>query len=250
MPRILAAVTALAAVLLAAGATSMNEATAAAPAPGPGYLVVIGKGTDRDRMMAYSRALPPVYAKAGGRYLAIGGPGRGVQWLAGPWQDRSLVLARFDGVPQVQAFWWGEDYRQAVRLRERAGQFTVVAVPGAADDAARAAPPDAVYLVEATVTRDADAYAAYRRAFEALLAAHGGHVLAPGEAGAYVALEGDPLYDRVALAMLPSRAALDALLADRRAAELPALRERAGLSLLAVANAAAAAPVTPPPAQR
>jgi uncharacterized protein (DUF1330 family) len=241
MPRILAAFTAAAAGLLAAGALPMNEADAAAA--GPGYLVVIGKGTDRERMMAYSRALPPVYAKAGGRYLAIGGPGRGVEWLAGPWRDRSLVLARFDGVPQVLAFWWGDDYREAVRLRERAGQFTVVAVPGAAADAARAAPASAVYLVEATVTRDADAYVAYRRAFETLLAAHGGYVLAPGEPGAYTALEGDPLYDRIALAMLPSRAALDALLADARAAELTSLRERAGLSQLAVA-AAAAAPAT------
>jgi uncharacterized protein (DUF1330 family) len=261
MPRILAAFTAAAASLLAAGALPMNEATAAAPAApsasapangpaptaavGPGYLVVIGKGTDRERMMAYSRALPPVYAKAGGRYLAIGGPGRGVEWLAGPWRDRSLVLARFESLPQVLAFWWGDDYREAVRLRERAGQFTVVAVQGAVDDAARAAPASAVYLVEATVTRDADAYAAYRRSFETLLAAHGGHVLAPGEAGAYAALEGDPLYDRIALAVLPSRAALDALLADPRAAELASLRERAGLAQLAVA-AAAVAPATPP----
>lgn len=247
MPRILAALTAVAASLLAAGALPMNEATAATPpAPGPGYLVVIGKGTDRERMVTYSRALPPVYAKAGGRYLAIGGPGRGVEWLAGPWQDRSLVLARFDGLPQVLAFWWGDDYRQAVRLRERAGQFTVVAVPGMPDDAARDAPAAAVYLVEATVTRDADAHAAYRRAFETLLAAHGGRVLAPGTAGAYTALEGDPLHDRIALAMLPSRAALDAMLADPRATELGALRERAGLSLLAVANAAATAPAPAP----
>jgi uncharacterized protein (DUF1330 family) len=246
MPRILAIFTAVAASLLAAGALPMNEATAAAA--GPGYLVVIGKGTDRERMMAYSRALPPVYAKAGGRYLAIGGPGRGVEWLAGPWRDRSLVLARFDGVPQVLAFWWGDDYREAVRLRDRAGQFTVVAVPGAAYDAARAAPASAVYLVEATVTRDVDAYTAYRRAFETLLAVHGGHVLAPGEPGVYIALEGDPLYDRIALAMLPSRAALDAMLADARAAELAALRERAGLSQLAVAAAAAAPAASPAPA--
>ena len=242
--RRVAGVLAVGAGLLAAGVFTMNEAAASPPA-GPGYLVVIGKGTDRERMMAYSRALPPVYAKAGGRYLAIGGPGRGVEWLAGPWRDRSLVLARFDGVPQVHAFWWGDDYRAAVRLRERAGQFTVVAVPGVPDDAAGAAPAAAVYLVEATVTRDAAAYDAYRRAFETLLAAHGGAVLAPGEPAAYAALEGDPLYDRIALAMLPSRAALEAMLADARAAELAALRERAGLSLLAVANAAPAAPAVP-----
>jgi uncharacterized protein (DUF1330 family) len=234
--RRVAGVLAVGAGLLAAGVFTMNEAAASPPA-GPGYLVVIGKGTDRERMMAYSRALPPVYAKAGGRYLAIGGPGRGVEWLDGPWRDRSLVLARFDGLPQAQAFWWGEDYRQAVRLRDAAGQFTVVAVPGAAPDAGA---PAGAYLVVATVTRDAEAYAEYRRAFEALLAAHGGRVLAGGDAGAYVALEGDPLYDRVAIAAFPSRAAQDAFLADPRAAEVAALRGRAGLALVARADAAAA----------
>src|SRR5512140_1489192 len=99
--------------VLLAGGLAMNSSLAAGAAPG--YLLVIGKGTDREKMGTYARALPPVYAKGGGRYLAIGGPGRGVEWLGGPWRDRSIVLARFDGVPQVLAFWWGEDYRQAAR---------------------------------------------------------------------------------------------------------------------------------------
>jgi uncharacterized protein (DUF1330 family) len=207
----------------------------------PAYLVVIGKGTDRERMAAYSRSLPPVYAKAGGRYLAIGGPGRGVEWLAGPWRDRSLVLARFDGVPQVLGFWWGDDYRQAVRLRDAAGRFTVVAVPGADDDAARAAPPGAAYLVEATVTADPSAYTAYRNTFESVLQGHGGRTLAAGLPDGYTALEGDPLYDRVAISYFPTRAQLDAFLADPRATDLARLRERAGLSIYARAEAAAAA---------
>ena len=99
----------------------------------PAYLLVLGKAADRDRMAAYSRALPPIYSKYRGRYLALGGAGRGIDWLAGPVRDRSLVLARFDAVDDVLAFWWSEDYRAASRLRERAGQFTVLALPGEAD---------------------------------------------------------------------------------------------------------------------
>ena len=77
----------------------------------PAYLLVLGKAADRDRMAAYSRALPPVYSKYRGRYLALGGAGRGIDWLAGPVRDRSLVLARFDAFDDVLAFWWSEEYR-------------------------------------------------------------------------------------------------------------------------------------------
>jgi uncharacterized protein (DUF1330 family) len=235
-----------AALLLAGGlaVSAPNESADEAPA----YLVVIGKGTDRERMAAYSRSLPPVYAKAGGRYLAIGGPGRGVEWLAGPWHDRSLVLARFDSLPQVLAFWWGDDYRRAIRLRDAAGQFTVVAVPGEPDDAAGVPPPGAAYLIEAIITKDADAYAAYRSTFESVLQSHGGRTLAGGAPGGYTALEGDPLYDRLAITMFQTRAQLDAFLADPRASDLARLRDRAGLSLYARADAAAApaAAVTAP----
>jgi uncharacterized protein (DUF1330 family) len=204
----------------------------------PAYLLVLGKGTDRDRMVAYSRALPPIYAAAGGRYLAIGGPGRGVEWLAAPWRDRSLVLARFDDLEHVRLFWWGADYRAAVRLRDGAGQFTVVGLPGL-DDAHAPVAAQSAYLVEALVTRDAAAADAYRVAFRDASARHGAHSLVETDAASFVALEGDPLFDRVAVTVFPTQAALDAFLADPRAAGLGAARDRAGLALLARANAAA-----------
>jgi uncharacterized protein (DUF1330 family) len=211
------------------------------------YLLVLGKGTDRDRMAAYSRALPPIYARHGGRYIAFGGPGRGVEWLAGPWRDRSLVLARFDDLDHVLGFWWSDEYRAAARQRERAGQFTVVGLPGTPDDAASATTADAVYLVEAAITSDPVAAAAYSAAFDSLRATHGGRTLANVRDASFTALEGDPLFDRVVVTLFPTHAALDALLADPRATELAALRERAGTALLARANPPAppAAPSAP-----
>lgn len=204
------------------------------------YLLVLGKGTDRDRMAAYSSSLPPIYVRHGGRYIAFGGAGRGVEWLAGPWRDRSLVLARFDDLDRVLGFWWSEEYRAAARRRERAGQFTVVGLPGTADDAANGAPVDAVYLVEATITTDAGASAAYEHAFDTLRSAHGGRTIANVRAAAFTALEGDPLFDRVVVTLFPTQAALDAMLADSLAASVAALRERCGLTMLARANPPAA----------
>lgn len=227
---------AVGAVLLGAWTMSM------ASAPAPAYLVVIGKGWDREKMAAYARSLPPVYAKANGRYLAIGGPGRGVEWVAGPaaWRDRSLVLARFDSAAAVQAFWWGDDYRDAMRNRYAAGAFTVVTLAGSAEDPARTAGNEAGYLVEATVVVDEAAYAKYAAARDAALAKHGGRLLAPVNAGNFVALEGDPLYDRVVLAHFASRGQRDAFLADAGAAELARLRDAAGLTVIARADGAGA----------
>lgn len=205
----------------------------------PAYLLVLGKAADRDRMAAYSRALPPIYSKYRGRYLALGGAGRGIDWLAGPVRDRSLVLARFDAFEDVLTFWWSEEYRAAARLRERAGQFTVLGLPGEAADPARDAPADAVYLIEATITRDALAYDDYVEGLDATIGAHGGRALVRARLPEFTALEGDALFDRMAVTFFPSRAALDACLADPRADAIAAARERAGLSLLARA--------TPPP---
>ncbi|MFO0451388.1 MAG: DUF1330 domain-containing protein [Pseudomonadota bacterium] len=234
----LAAGTLLAATL---GATTMTM-PAAASETAPAYLVVIGKGWDREKMGAYARSLPPVYAAANGRYLAIGGPGRGVEWVAAPahFRDRSLVLARFDSPAAVQAFWWGEGYRDAMKNRYAAGAFTVVTLAGTADDAAAKAGPEAGFLYEAHVVADEAAYAEYARARAAALAAYGGRLLVDVEPGNFVALEGDPVYDRVALVHFPTRAQRDAFLAAPAAAELAKLRDRAGLAFVARADGAQA----------
>lgn len=207
----------------------------------PAYLLVLGKATDRDRMAAYSRALPPIYASRGGRYVAFGGPGRGVDWLAGPVRDRSVVLARFDRRADVHGFWWSDDYRAAARLRERAGQFTVLALDGTDEDPARDAAPAAVYLVEATVTREIADYDDYRSQFDALAAAHRGRAIVRAGEAEMDSLEGDALFDRLAVTFFPDSAGVDAFLAAARTDRLVTARDRAGLVLLARAGSPPAA---------
>jgi uncharacterized protein (DUF1330 family) len=96
----------------------------------PGYLVVVGRSMDREKLAKYSAALPSIYAETGGQYIGFGRPGSGVTCYYGPCEGRSAVIAYWANHTGVQSFWWGEHYRDAVRLRDQAGAFTVVGLKG------------------------------------------------------------------------------------------------------------------------
>lgn len=96
----------------------------------PGYLLVLGHSLVPEKMAKYSAALPPIYEKFGGFYLGIGGPGRGVEHLEGPWFDHSIVLGRFNEPDDVSKFWYSPEYEQAKKLRKDGGDFNVFKIPG------------------------------------------------------------------------------------------------------------------------
>ena len=83
----------------------------------PGYLVVQGVVTDREGFKAYSAALPPIYRKYGGEYLALL-PAPLVEVAEGLAENRSIVLARFPSRQAARAFWDSPEYAAAKKLRE------------------------------------------------------------------------------------------------------------------------------------
>ena len=95
-----------------------------------GYLLVIGHSLILEKMVQYSAALPTIYDTFKGKYLALGGPGRGVECLHGSWTDRSLVLAEFSSVDSVKSFWHSKEYGEAKELRKGAGIFDVFTFSG------------------------------------------------------------------------------------------------------------------------
>lgn len=99
-----------------------------------GYLVTIATDVAVDRLGAYSAALPPIYRAHGGRYLAMGGPGRGAEPQEGA-PPRSVMIARFPSLQSVHAFWQSPAYVAAKPLRAGCGTFAVYAAEGVA-------PPD------------------------------------------------------------------------------------------------------------
>ncbi|MCE2722354.1 MAG: DUF1330 domain-containing protein [Burkholderiales bacterium] len=203
----------LAALAVAVTSTSIL-AQAQAPSQGqsqaiaPGYLVVLGRSFDRNKIIAYSAALPPIYAETGGHYIGIGRPGGGVSCVYGLCEGRSAVIARWADQKGIDAFWWGDAYRKAIRLRDGAGVFTVVGLKAITNTT----PFDAGALLIGTMSIPAvgssDVGAA--QAWIDSATATGARLLAPFSATAVIPLEGDALYNRVVLLSFESKDKRDA----------------------------------------
>jgi len=95
----------------------------------PAYLLVQGTVTDREGFGAYSAALPPIYRRYGGEYLAVV-PSPQVEVAEGNAENRSIVLARFPSRAAARAFWDSPEYAAAKKLREGKGTFFVTILDG------------------------------------------------------------------------------------------------------------------------
>ncbi len=211
----------------------------AAPSPNPGYLVVVGKTTDRAKIASYAAQLPPIYARLDGYYLAVGAPGRGVTWLEGPWTDRSVIFAKFPTRAGADAFWWGEAYRTAIRKRDNAGVFSVVAIEGVGPTPFEGAGAGFLIVMTGTTGKGPAEQEASDRAAASLIEGvkrSGGQLVNSPGTGQFTPMEGDTVFDRFVVAAWPSLAARDAYLASADAAEAKRLRQLAGISAVASAN--------------
>ena len=214
-------------------------AAQAAPSPNPGYLLVVGKATDRAKIATYAAELPPIYASLDGYYLAIGAPGRGVTWLEGPWTDRSVIFAKFPTRARADAFWWGETYRTAIRKRDNAGVFSVVAIEGTGPTPFEGAGAGFLLVMTGPTGKSADEQGASDRAAASLVEGvkrSGGQLVNSPGAGQFTPMEGDTVFDRIVVAAWPSVAARDVYLASADAIEAKRLRQLAGISAVASAN--------------
>ncbi len=95
-----------------------------------GYSIAFARDMIPEKMKPYSSSLPPIYEKYQGKYLAIGGPGRGVEWLCGDWGNRMVMVGEFPTSEAVGAFWWGPEYRASAKLRKGAVTVDVAQVAG------------------------------------------------------------------------------------------------------------------------
>jgi uncharacterized protein (DUF1330 family) len=95
----------------------------------PAYLLVQGDVTDREGFKAYSAALPPIYRKYRGQYIALV-PAPLVEVLEGEPENRSVVIARFPSREDARAFWNSPEYATAKKLRAGKGTFYVAILDG------------------------------------------------------------------------------------------------------------------------
>jgi uncharacterized protein (DUF1330 family) len=205
---------------------------------GPGYLLVVGRSFDRAKVIAYSAVLPPIYAETGGRYIGQGRPGGGVTCLYGLCEGRSAVVPYWPDQKSIEAFWWGESYRKAIRLRDGAGVFTVVGIRGSAG----VVPYAGGALLIATAS-SATEPASTGQWLEAA-AKFGARLLAPFASSALVGLEGDAPYSRVAMLSFETKDKRDQFATSDETKAL--IKSAPPLSLLSLIAIDAPPPQLPP----
>jgi uncharacterized protein (DUF1330 family) len=105
------------------------EPTAPPAPPKIAYLIVQAAITDRAKFGGYIAALPPVYAKFGGQYLAVA-PAATVERLHGARPTESIVISYWPSLERLREFWGSPEYAQVKALREGTGQFVVLAAEG------------------------------------------------------------------------------------------------------------------------
>ena len=95
----------------------------------PGYLLVQGTVTDPEGFKAYNAALPPIYKKYGGNYLAVT-PAARVELVEGGAENRAILIVKFPSKEAALGFWNSPEYQIAKKLREGKGTFFVTVLEG------------------------------------------------------------------------------------------------------------------------
>lgn len=137
MQRVWAAGAALAAAFLAGAMCAVglglgDRGAAAQASARPAYLVVTGVVHDRAAFRdGYAAKLPPLYARHGGRYLAVGAGG---EVLEGEGGFSSYVISEWPSVSAAKAFWEDPEYLALRRARSEQGwgEFDVYLFEGLA----------------------------------------------------------------------------------------------------------------------
>jgi len=114
---------------LFARGSSASAAEPAAETPDGAYMIVMGTVHDRPAFFSgYMPGLPDLYARHGGRYMAVTGE---VETLEGETGFQSIVLSRWPDMQSARDFWEDPDYRALAnaRIDGEWGDFNVVLIP-------------------------------------------------------------------------------------------------------------------------
>lgn len=93
----------------------------------PAYVVVETLITDPERYEGYKALSPAAVAAFGGRFLARGGA---IDVLEGDWRPPRVVIVEFPDLETARRFYESPQYREAIRARDGAAVFRMVAVEG------------------------------------------------------------------------------------------------------------------------
>jgi uncharacterized protein (DUF1330 family) len=94
------------------------------------FMIIQAHITVPEKFRNYTAVVPALVARHGGRYRVLGGATTVLEGQWTPWPDVKTVVSEWPDRASAMAFWQSDDYRTAAKLREGAGDFTVVVVDG------------------------------------------------------------------------------------------------------------------------
>jgi uncharacterized protein (DUF1330 family) len=91
------------------------------------FMVIQAKISDAAKFSRYTAVVPALVQQFGGRYRVLGGA---TECLEGTWPAVKTVISEWPDRAAAMAFWNSAAYREASKLRDGAGEFTVVVIDG------------------------------------------------------------------------------------------------------------------------
>ena len=118
---------ALGAPCLGAAAQGEQAPRTAEPPARKGYVLFRSEFPDKEAIRPYGRAVVPVAAKFGGRFIVLANHPEAIE---GTPDTRRLVILEFPSLEAARSFWGSPEYAEVKKLREGIGLVEAVLFEG------------------------------------------------------------------------------------------------------------------------
>ena len=137
--------------------------------------------TDPETYAKYAGLVPASSGAFGGKYL-VRGPDK-CEPAEGEWHPKRFVLAEYQDVDTVKAWYYSDEYKELTKLRQSASTGNLVVAEGVEPPVQGSDSGKAAYLVGDIEVTDPDTYAKYAAGVPDTVAAYGGRYLVRGALG-------------------------------------------------------------------
>lgn len=103
------------------------------PSGKPAYLLSIGDIKDRDKLKPYADIARPLVRAVGASFVSVGGR-KDIELLEGEFGNLDVTLLRFPSMQALEIFYRDPAYQRAIPLRQSAGEYTLLAIEGIANE--------------------------------------------------------------------------------------------------------------------
>ena len=146
------------------------------------YVIGDIKVSDPDTYARYAAGVPASSGAYGCRYL-VRGQDR-CEIAEGGWLPERLVLAEYQDMETVKAWYYSPEYTKLREIRQSASTGNLIFAEGIDPEPVRDKEPEAGgYVIADIEITDMDTYATYRAGVPGTIAAHGGRFLVRGAEG-------------------------------------------------------------------